>query len=288
MSYLERVQACHQFDRTDYLDFIIADEVMGLTNPEFAEHLLRWPEVFSRNEQQLLLNPALDTFESRTAAVAEITQQLHQEGVIDTWVDELYAVSHFYEDTPKMAVERAAASYLGIRNYGIHINGLVKTDDGICTWIGIRAKDKPFWPGKLDQMVAGGQGYGIGLMENVIKESAEEADIPEELSSQALARGAIHYCTQSSRGIRIDSLFNYDLWLPEDFTPENTDGEVDGFILMPLEEMAKIIDTTDKFKSNCNLVNIDLLIRSGVITESHPDFKAITALLYKPAIDLSL
>lgn len=287
MSYLDHVQACHQYERTDYLDFMIADEVMGLTDPDFAQHLLRWPDVFHVAGQQLILNPVLDTFESRTDTVADIMQQLHHEGVIDTWVDEPYSVSHFYDDQPKMIVERAAASYLGIRNYGIHINGLVKTESGICIWVAIRAKDKPFWPGKLDQMVAGGQAFGIGLMENVIKESAEEAGIPESLSSKAQARGDIHYCTRSSRGIRIDTLFNYDLWLPEDFTPENTDGEVDGFMLMPLEEMAKIIDTTDKFKSNCNLVNIDLLIRSGLITDSHPDFQAITAQLYAPAIDLS-
>ncbi|XP_014680526.1 PREDICTED: nudix hydrolase 20, chloroplastic-like, partial [Priapulus caudatus] len=145
---------------------------------------------------------------------------------------------------------RAAASHLGVRSFGIHLNGLVKTGDGIHVWVAVRAKDKPFWPGKLDQMVAGGQGVGIGLMENVIKESAEEADIPEALAGQAVARGALHYCKGSHRGINMDTLFNYDVWLPEDFSPVNNDGEVDGFMLMSLEEMAKIIDTTDQFKAN--------------------------------------
>ena len=84
-------------------------------------------------------------------------------------------------------------------------------------------------------------------------------------------------------GINSDTLFNYDLWLPEDFVPENTDGEVDEFLLMPLSEMAHITDTTNDFKNNCNLVNIDLLIRQGVINENHPDFYQIKQLLYAPA-----
>jgi hypothetical protein len=286
MSYLERVQACHQFDRNEYLDFVIGDETMGLTRPQFAEHLLRWDDVFQLENKQLLLNPELISFEQRTQAVASIMQQLHQEGVIPAWVNEPYAVSHHLEEQPRMAVERAAASYLGVRSYGVHINGLVKKTYGIYNWVAVRARNKPFWPGQFDQMVAGGQGIGIGLMENVIKESAEEAAIPVEIARQAQQRTTLNYCSNSSRGISMDTLYNYDLWLPEDFTPVNTDGEVDEFILMPLEEIAEIIDTSEQFKTNCNLVNIDLLIRSGIITESHPDFNAITALLYSPAVKL--
>ncbi|MCK5902464.1 MAG: DUF4743 domain-containing protein [Cocleimonas sp.] len=286
MSYLQRIQACHHYERRDFLAFTIDNEIFGLTSPSFAAELLRWSDVFSQQDQQLLLNPNLTTFEQRSEAVAVVMAQLYQEGVISSWVDEPYAVAHAFGDTPKMTVERAAASYLGTRCCGIHINGLVQKQDGIYIWVAVRAKDKPFWSGKLDQIVAGGQGIGISLMENVIKESAEEADIPATLACKAQARGALHYCSQSHRGISIDTLFNYDLWLPEAFTPVNTDGEVDEFILMRLDEMAMLVDTTDQFKSNCNLVNIDLLIRSGVITEQHPDFKAITHLLYAPAISL--
>ena len=259
---------------------------MGLIRPQFAEQLLRWSDVFQLKNNQLLLNPELTSFEQRTQAVAAIMEQLYQEGVIPAWVNEPYAVSHCFEEQPRMAVERAVASYLGVRSYGIHINGLVQKSDGIYNWVAVRARDKPFWPGQFDQMVAGGQGIGIGLMENVIKESAEEADIHVDIASQAQQRTTLHYCSNSSRGISMDTLYNYDLWLPEDFTPVNTDGEVDEFILMPLAEVAEIIDTSEQFKTNCNLVNIELLIRAGIISESHPDFKAITKLLYSPAVKL--
>jgi hypothetical protein len=38
-------------------------------------------------------------------------------------------------------------------------------------------------------------------------------------------------------------------------------------------------ETTDDFKDNCNLVNIDLLLRMGLITPQHPEYSAIHAAL---------
>jgi len=68
--------------------------------------------------------------------------------------------------------------------------------------------------------------------------------------------------------------------LPEDFVPENTDGEVDSFQLVSMQELAELTEHTDDFKDNCNLTNIDLLIRSGLIDEKHTDYQEITRLLY--------
>jgi len=123
-------------------------------------------------------------------------------------------------------------------------------------------------------------------MDNIIKESAEEANIPERLSKKAELVSELHYRSETHRGLHIDTLFNYDLWLPEDFVPENTDGEVEEFILMPLEEMAQITDNihnTEEFKDNCNLVNIDLLIRHGLLSKAHPEYDEIKRKLYAPA-----
>ena len=62
----------------------------------------------------------------------------------------------------------------GIKAYGIHVNGYVKTiDKGVCLWVAKRSLSKPNWPGKLDHIVAGGQPYGLSVMENVIKECEE-------------------------------------------------------------------------------------------------------------------
>ncbi len=287
MSYLDHIQQCNSFVREDYLPFYIENKQYGLAKREFVENLKKYPDVFEITSKRLLINSRLDTLEKRNLALDPILQELHSSGVIDTWVGEKYAVNQCFGETPAMLIERAAVSFFGIRGYGVHVNGLVTKNNQTYIWIAKRATDKPFWPGKLDQMVAGGQPAGISRLSNVIKESKEEANIPKKIAENAKFVSELHYRGESSlgnkRGLNVDTLFNYDLWLPEDFIPKNTDGEVDDFQLMSLEEMAYITDTSDDFKDNCNLVNIDLLIRQGVITSDHPDYTKIKQQLYTPA-----
>lgn len=283
MSYLDHIRNCNTFTPEHYLPFMVGDEKMGDVLKSFAQHLLAFDEVFQSHNGCIRINPFLTSSGSRSSSCKPILKQLHHMGVIDSWVGELYSVTNKYGEEPRFLMERAAVSFFGIRGYGVHINGLVQKPDGIYIWVAVRARDKPFWPGLLDQMVAGGQPAGIGRLDNVIKECAEEANIPKTISSNAKLVSQIHYCAETHRGLHPDTLFNYDIWLPEDFIPENTDGEVDEFILMPLEEMAELTESSDKFKSNCNLVNIDLLLRQGLINKAHKDYNKIKKELYAPA-----
>lgn len=280
MSYLDRIQACNNFDPTHYHALLIDQRVYGQVQPAFARHLADWPDVFSVTSSQVRLNPALQDYAQRTAAVAPVFQQLYAAGVIDTWVDEAYPVTHSFGGHAELEIERAATNFMGIKTFGIHVNGLVRKADGIHVWVGTRSLDKPFWPGQLDQMVAGGQPVGLGLLENVIKEAQEEANIPEELAQQAQMAGTASYRQQGWRGLDNSTIYIFDLWLPEDFVPENTDGEVIGFELMPLAEIARLTELTTEFKDNCNLVNIDLLLRLGVIGKQHAEHAAILKSLY--------
>ena len=262
------------------MPFMVADEQLGNVEKTFATQLVESGDTFLLQDDAVFINPQLRTPEERTSACKPVMEALHQKGVIDSWVGELYEVTNRYDETPRFLIERAAVTFFGICGYGVHLNGLVQKSDGVYIWIARRTKDKPFWPGKLDQIVAGGQPTGIGRFENLIKESAEEANISFEIASKAEFVSEIHYRGETHRGMNVDTLFNYDLWLPEDFVPENTDGEVDEFILMPLEEMAHITDSSDQFKDNCNLVNIDLLLRRGLIDASHTDHDEIMRKLY--------
>ena len=283
MGYLKHIERCNQYDPSLYTPFYVEGKVFGWIEKSFANYLAPWESVFQIEDSIITLNPNLSTPEQRFQAVAPILKGLHDDGIIDSWVGEFYAVNQSYGEEPIFLMERAAVSFFGIRGYGVHLNGLVEKPDGTYIWIARRTKEKPFWPGMLDQMVAGGQPAGIGRLANLIKECAEEANIPEPIASKAKFVSTIHYRGTSTRGMNVDTLFNYDLTLPEDFVPVNTDGEVDEFILMPLEEMAHITETTDDFKDNCNLVNIDLLIRRGLLNKSHPDYSEIYKKLYAPA-----
>lgn len=280
MSFLDKIQLCNNWQRSDYLPWLINGQIYGWILPSFAEHLKAWSEVFHIDEQTVVLNPKLDTYQKRTDALVPIIESLHQQGVIDTWVDEQYPVNLAFGEQGMLEYERAATLYFGSSSYGIHVNGLVQKADGIHVWVGVRTLDKPFYPGKFDQMVAGGQPVGIGLQENLIKEAAEEANIQAELAATAKQVSQLTYRQNCSRGLDQSIIYNYDLWLPEDFVPENTDGEVSEFILMPIQDIYDITESSLQFKDNCNLVNIDLLIRHGVLNEQHADFEEIVQQLY--------
>lgn len=281
MSYPDRILACNNACFDQLLPWHIDGVRYGWVDQQFATHLRDFPEVFRVNDQSVTLHHYLANYHQRTTAVNQVMRELHIAGVIDTWVGEAYPVVQHYGEDAVLEVERAAASFLGIRGFGVHVNGLVDKQGETLVWVGTRSHSKPFWPGKLDQIVAGGQPVGISLLDNVVKEAGEEAAIPAALAQQARAVGQLHYQHQGWRGLENSTLFVYDLWLPDDFLPENNDGEVDGFRLMALDELAGLTEHTDQFKDNCNLVNIDLLLRYGVITQAHQDYAALTSALYK-------
>ena len=148
-------------------------------------------------------------------------------------------------------------------------------------WVGRRAMDRGYEPGKLDQLVAGGFPHGVTARENMHKECMEEAGMPAGLADRAVAVGAITCRYENPRGVKPETLYCYDLELPPDFQPENTDGEVDEFMLMPLQEVAHRVRDTDEFKLNCNLVVIDFLVRHGYLTPEDDDYDLIVAGLHQ-------
>jgi len=98
----------------------------------------------------------------------------------------------------------------------------------------------------------------------VIKECAEEANIPPHLAKRAKAVGAVSYRGTDELGlIKRDTLFCFDLELPPDVIPSPVDGEVECFqirdVLWVLNKIAAGGDTG--YKPNCILVILDFFIR---------------------------
>lgn len=214
-----------------------------------------------------------------TARLAEITARLAADGLVPGWRDELYALGSDYRDPPQALVERAAMPIFGGCGYGVHVNGLVRKQDGIHMWLGRRAKNKATDPDKLDQIAAGGQPWGISIFANMQKECAEEAGIAESLSANAVAAGTNSYFYEVENGLRADVMFLYDLFLPEDFRPHNRDGEVADFRCLPLRDIPELLRCSDKVKFNSALVMIDCCLRYGVIDKKEPGYQQIPALL---------
>jgi 8-oxo-dGTP pyrophosphatase MutT (NUDIX family) len=265
LGYARHFIACNQHDLSRFAPLYIGQQRYGFVSNELAALLPRETGLFVPHGEGLALAPAFENFAARSEALMQATQ----------WIaarygkplrNEMYAVIKNWGDEPAAQIDRAAVPWFGIRAWGVHVNGFTRKKDGLYLWIGERAADRPAEPGKLDNLIGGGQPIGLTLEQNLCKEAMEEAGIAATLALTARQAQTIDYRLARKDGLRTDTLFIYDLELPEGYTPHNTDGEVAAFHLISLPEVAALIRDTDKFKFNCTLVVIDFLMRHGFIT----------------------
>ena len=281
MSYLDKIRQCNNMRADRFTPFMVAEHQVGWIRDDYRDILRSFSDVFIVQDDLIYLDNRFADLRSRTAAMQAVVETLITDKVIPPHHGEVYPVTASHKDAPEFLIDRAVASWFGTRTFGQHLNGFVREQDHILMWIGRRAMDRGYEPGKLDQLVAGGFPHGVTARENMRKECMEEAGMPAELADRAVAVGAITCRYENPRGVKPETLYCYDLELPPDFQPECTDGEVDEFMLLPLEEVAHRVRDTDEFKLNCNLVVIDFLVRHGYLTPEDDDYDLIVAGLHQ-------
>jgi|TARA_R110002033_G_scaffold8956_5_gene30405 8-oxo-dGTP pyrophosphatase MutT (NUDIX family) len=285
MAFIDHIHACNSAKPQDYIPFCMDGRVIGGTRPAFANALIDHPSkhvVRKGADGSLHLARVVATPDARSQAFAALIADLHRDGIIKSLHGEKFDVRPTLNDAPLCVMDRSAMSYFGFRSWGVHLNGYVRKNGGIYMWIAHRSKSKPTYPGQLDNMVAGGQPTGYSFRQNMVKECAEEANIPESLTTTMKAVGTVSYVHETEKGIKPDVMVNYDLELPADFVPRPVDGEVSHFELLPLADVAERVRTGFDFKFNCALVIIDFLIRHGAITpDNEPDYAELTMGLHR-------
>ena len=273
--YLRHFIACNRHDLSRFAPLSIGSKRYGYVTKELATLLPSETGVFIPQGEGIALAPQFTTFATRSEALKQAT----------LWIaarygkplrDEMYAVVEQWGDEPLAQIDRVAVPWFGVRAWGVHVNGFVRKPNGIHLWIGERAANRPAEPGKLDNMIGGGQPIGLSPEENLCKEAKEEADIDAPLALTAKKIRSLDYHLERNGGMRNDTLFIYDLELPTSFTPRNTDGEVAAFHLMSLPEVAALVRDTKKFKFNCALVIIDFLMRHGFLTPQDSEYAELT------------
>jgi 8-oxo-dGTP pyrophosphatase MutT (NUDIX family) len=284
--FFRHIEACNPPIEEPFVAWRVGEHAVGWLRPGFAEHLRQFPEVFEFDSNaSLSLHPRLDSFDRRTETLRDVARQLVAEGVVTAYLDEPYPVTPAGREAALCALDRGVAAYFGLRTFGQHLNGYVRRDDGIHMWLGRRARDRILFPGALDNMVAGGLPQHLDMHDNLLKECEEEAGVPASLAATAVPVGVVSYNRVAERGLRRDVLYCYDLELPPDFVPCNTDGEVESFMLVPLEEAARLVSETDEFKLNCNLVVIDFLVRHGWLAPSSSAYLPLVLGLRRPLLE---
>jgi hypothetical protein len=272
---------CNRWRPDDYLPFVVAGRPIGRMRHDLAEGFAALGAGLLRQGDAIVLSPTLTTAAARTAALAEIVDRAVAAGLLAKRRGEDYPLLDRWGGQELGRLDRGAVAAFGVPAFGVHLNGFTP-DDAAYMWLGVRALDKPVAPGKLDNIVAGGQPAGLSVRANLEKECAEEAAIPASLAARAVAVGALSYCMAVPEGLRRDRLFLFDLAVPPDFVPRNTDGEVDSFRLVALDEVARIVRETDDFKFNVALTVIDFLIRHGRIGPDDPGYLDLVEGLRQP------
>lgn len=281
MSFRDHIRSCNKYDPARVLPLVAENERIGLLRRDNAAVLRRFPEIFSVGEDKVRLLAAGDAATvSRT--VESVVDTLVAENRVPKWRNETFDVAPRWGAPPIFRLDRGAVPFFGTRAYGVHLNGYRRDGDELFLWVGRRAPDKRVAPDKLDNLVAGGIGNGHGVDETLLKEGEEEASIPTSLAGCAVPVGAVSYRMETGLGIRDDVLFVYDLEMPADFVPQNRDGEIVRFELMPIAEVLERVRTTEDFKFNVNLVILDFAVRHGVLRPDDREYLDVATGLHRP------
>ena len=276
VSLYRHIVACNAHDLQNYQPFIIDDKQIGWVPNQFILHLKQWPEIFNLTDNRVFFTNNITGVEERTVVMRKICEELESQKLIPERRKENFTVTKKFGEKPLFYLDRAWIPVFGFVAYGIHINAYVETHAGLEMWIGVRSLNSRVDPGKLDNMVAGGLPSGYSIEENVIKESWEEASVPVTLARKSRRTGELSYIMGVKDGLRRDVLYIYDLILPSDFYPVDQLGEHSRFFLLPVAEILKIVEETNNFKFNINLVIIDFAIRYGILKPDHPEFLKLT------------
>jgi 8-oxo-dGTP pyrophosphatase MutT (NUDIX family) len=253
--FLRHLHACDAAPRTaGQMPFRLGGIQVGWVKPAIAAALAAYPAIRATPDGIDLTDPP---------ALPGIARALSARGLFH---DRREAFDVRAPDGSVLAqIDRGAIPAFGIEATGVHVNGLVHRPDGLHLWVARRAMTKALDPGKLDHIVAGGVPAGLTPMETLVKEAAEEADIPAALAATARPVGEIRYAMERPEGLRRDRLHLYDLDLPADFVPRAADGEVESFELWPIGRAFAAVRDTDDFKFNVNMVLIGLFTRLGML-----------------------
>lgn len=225
------------------------------------------PELQVHQEGLALTLPA----EAVDSVFARIHAALRAQGLIRAWRDETFALfgppAGESGRLPVLAhIERAAARFWGTLTLGAHCTGWVAGADGrpAALWIAQRAFDKATDPGKFDNLVGGGVPLGQQPAETLVREAWEEAGLPAALAARAQPVRTLRIERDIPEGLQREWLYAFDIELPAEVRPQNQDGEVQGFRLLPVAE-AVALAQGDTMTVDAALVTLDFAFRHGLL-----------------------
>ena len=147
----------NRFSRDRYIPLFCAQVRIGWMLPSLIDALRKYPDVFIVDGQGIHLNPELATCTERSTAIAGVVRDIGHRPGFGRWNDEYGAITTAWGDEPLMLLPRCATKPFGVRSYGSHVNGFLRSEDRVHYWVARRSAANSDYGGYLDTL-AGGRG----------------------------------------------------------------------------------------------------------------------------------
>src|SRR6266550_9167414 len=113
-----------------YRPLVVDGMALGWLDDKRTSRLASFRTVFRIGKDSIALAETLRDCDWRSAALADVTQALRDQGEFPAWRDELYAVAPVFGAPPAFLIERGAARWFGVRTFAAHANGFVQQGSG--------------------------------------------------------------------------------------------------------------------------------------------------------------
>jgi 8-oxo-dGTP pyrophosphatase MutT (NUDIX family) len=104
---------------------------------------------------------------------------------------------------------------------------------------------------------------GQSPFEALVREGFEEAGLPAGLVGTATAGRVVSLLRDVPFGLQRENLHAFDLELQPGLTPQNQDGEVQGFTCLPVQD-ALALAASDAMAVDAAVVTLDFALRHGL------------------------
>lgn len=141
----------------------------------------------------------------------------------------------------------------------------------------------------LGSTVGGSLATGETPFECLVREAKEEASFDAAFTtSTAIAVAAISYLcltderSKGEKGLLCPEIqFTYEMRIPADLIPVPADGEIEGFVLMSIDQFEEALANGEFTPANGEVV-LDFFIRHGILTfENEPSYTTIVSRLHR-------
>lgn len=246
---------------SEYRALKLSQEEIGYLSPEVFKHLKEFLQD-EQNEfsfihttaQQLVFDRV--TPHELSLELRIVAEHLKNQDFITGWRNEDFA--YLQEDGHELfRMERSAFRCFGLHSRAIHVNGYCANG---MLWLAKRSLQKHTDPGLFDNLTAGGIGADETILTCAERELWEEAGVSPELIRALNPVGNILVRRPTPKGLHHETLYTFDLPLPNEWTPSNQDGEVSEFVQISIDEASDRI-LSGELTLDAAIVTADFLLR---------------------------